>query len=532
MSTDCRDEAVVPLEAVSGVLLCTRAERDLAVGHWLLSAALDRSEARAQWAEQGVTVLRCGGIFAAVRIPAELVHAAAGTSAPGEVCAYLAEALHGGPVLVDRHGTRYYALVPASTARWWDVPDCECLGVGACLGVPRPGISAPEAASPSYWAVPMDSPGVLCTPDDVSRLVMTGRHQRPITQARGRRSSAVIAEPELPAGVERAHSVRTEDRLLAYRAPLIPGTNQPVLGRRMEIDPELSGCSPHEPLTCHVPDTKEGASPSLLNGVARSLTGSLKRQTRDQIDSSVPNSARIWNYWLGGKDNYRVDREEGDRYAAVFPGIVDVARASRHFIGRSIRYLAGEAGIRQFLDVGTGLPTVDNVHEIAQRVAPGARIVYVDHDPLVLLHARALLTGTPEGTVHYVEADLGDTATIVREAAKALDFDRPIALNLSGIVGHIPRNDEAYAIVGRLVEALPPGSYLALSDAFTEAQDGYNKTGAIPYRLRTPAEITGFFTGLELVEPGVVSCPLWRPEATPFGMPKPVDAFGGVGKKP
>lgn len=212
MSTDCRDEAVVPLEAVSGVLLCTRAERELAVGHWLLSAAQDMGEARAQWAEQGVTVLRCGGIFAAVRIPAELVHAAAGTSAPSEVGAYLAEALHGGPVLVDRHGTRYYVLVPASTARWWHVPDSECLGVGACLGVPRPGISASGAASPSYWAVPMDSPGVLCVPDDVSRLVMTGRSRREVAQSRGRGGSAVIAEPEMPTGVERSACLRTQDR--------------------------------------------------------------------------------------------------------------------------------------------------------------------------------------------------------------------------------------------------------------------------------------------------------------------------------
>ena len=261
--------------------------------------------------------------------------------------------------------------------------------------------------------------------------------------------------------------------------------------------------------------------------------------TATGIDTSVPHSARIWNYWLGGKDNYAVDRAAGDAYANVFPGIMDVARASRSFLTRGIRYLAEEAGIRQFLDVGTGLPTADNTHQVAQRVAPEARIVYVDNDPLVLAHARALLTSTPEGATAYIHADLRDPATITAEAAKTLDFTQPIALILSGILGHVTDTNEARSIVHNLMDALPSGSYLSLNDGtnviskgFEQAQQGYNQSGALPYVLRAPEEIASFFDGLELVEPGVVSCPRWRPEPAPSGPPAEVDAFCGVGRKP
>jgi hypothetical protein len=258
------------------------------------------------------------------------------------------------------------------------------------------------------------------------------------------------------------------------------------------------------------------------------------------IDTTIPHSARIWNYWLGGKDNYAVDRAAGDEYAKVFPGIMDVARASRSFLTRSIRYLVEEAGIRQFLDIGTGLPTADNTHQVAQRIAPEARIVYVDNDPLVLAHARALLTSTPEGATAYIHADLGDPAKIMAEAAKTLDFTQPIALILSGILGHVTDTGEARSIVHRLMDALPSGSYLSINDGtnviapgFEQAQQGYNQSGALPYVLRTPDEIATFFDGLDLVEPGVVSCPRWRPALTAAGgQPAEVDAFGGVGKKP
>jgi O-methyltransferase involved in polyketide biosynthesis len=267
--------------------------------------------------------------------------------------------------------------------------------------------------------------------------------------------------------------------------------------------------------------------------------GSSTADQQPKIDTSVPHSARIWNYWLGGKDNFPVDREAGDQYRAVFPGVIEVAQASRQFLTRTVRYLAGEAGIRQFLDIGTGLPTAENTHEIAQRIAPESRIVYVDNDPLVLVHARALLEGTPEGATTYVDADLRDPGTILAAAAKTLDFSQPIALILSGILGHIDDTDEARSIVARLMEALPSGSYLSINDGtkvvagagFEEAQQGYNESGAIPYHLRTPEEIVSFFEGLELVEPGVVSCPHWRPDPG-AEVPPAVDAFGGVGRKP
>ncbi|MBC6466623.1 SAM-dependent methyltransferase [Actinomadura alba] len=260
----------------------------------------------------------------------------------------------------------------------------------------------------------------------------------------------------------------------------------------------------------------------------------------DAIDTTVPHSARIWNYWLGGKDNYAVDRAAGDKYRQAFPGVDEIARASRHFLTRTIRYLAGEVGIRQFLDIGTGLPTVDNTHEIAQRLAPESRIVYVDNDPLVLVHARALLDSTPEGASDYIHADLREPDEILDAAAKTLDFSLPTALILSGILGHVHDTDEARSIVKRLLRALPSGGYLSINDGtsviggevYEQAQQGYNKSGAVPYNLRTPEEIASFFEGLELVEPGVVSCPLWRPDRqSSDDPPAAVDAFGGVGRK-
>jgi hypothetical protein len=150
-----------------------------------------------------------------------------------------------------------------------------------------------------------------------------------------------------------------------------------------------------------------------------------------EIDASVPNSARIWNYWLGGKDNYPVDREAGEQFRAIFPEIVEVARSTRAFLNRAVRYLAGEAGVRQFLDIGTGLPTAENTHEVAQRVAPEPRIVYVDNDPVVLAHARALLTST-EGVTAYVDADLHDPGRILELSAHTLDLNRPVAVMLLG----------------------------------------------------------------------------------------------------
>ena len=258
------------------------------------------------------------------------------------------------------------------------------------------------------------------------------------------------------------------------------------------------------------------------------------------IDVTVPHSARIWNYWLGGKDNYEVDRMAGDQFRQVFPAIADIARSSRLFLTRAIRFLAADAGIRQFLDVGTGLPTKDNTHEVAQRIAPDARIVYADNDPLVLAHARALLTSTPEGVTAYIDADIREPGTILAEAAKTLDFTQPVALILNGVLGHLTDGDQARAIVRQLMAPLPAGSCLSLMDGTSsvsgapaeEAQEGYNESGALPYVLRSPEEIASFFEGLELVEPGVVSCTRWRPDPSASGPPAEVDAFGGVGRKP
>ncbi len=258
------------------------------------------------------------------------------------------------------------------------------------------------------------------------------------------------------------------------------------------------------------------------------------------IDSSVAHSARIWNYWLGGKDNYAIDREIGDQFRGIFPDIVDIARSSRGFLARAVRYLAGEAGIRQFLDIGTGLPTVDNTHEVAQRVAPDSRVVYVDNDPLVLAHARALLVGVPEGVTEYIDSDLRDPDRILEAARTTLDLSRPVALMLMNILGHITDVDEARFIVRRLLEGLPSGSYLAVADGtnvirgeeFEAAIAVWNREGATPYFLRPPKEIARFFDGLEVIEPGVVSCPRWRPESVVIGADREVDEFCAVGRKP
>ncbi|MEV5536640.1 SAM-dependent methyltransferase [Saccharopolyspora shandongensis] len=257
-----------------------------------------------------------------------------------------------------------------------------------------------------------------------------------------------------------------------------------------------------------------------------------------EIDTSVPHSARMWNYWLGGKDNYAVDRAAGDDFRALFPGIDFAARAGRAFLARAVRHLVVEAGVRQFLDIGTGLPTADNTHEIAQRHAPECRIVYVDNDPLVLAHARALLTGTREGVTDYIHADIRDPETILAGAADTLDLDRPVALVLFGILGLVPDEDDPWSLVRRLMEALPPGSYLALFDspdtdpALLAARRKQAAAGAIPYHSRRPEQIAAYFHGLELLEPGLVPCTRWRPDEPPVDSPADLSTLGGIGRKP
>ncbi|MFI5908625.1 SAM-dependent methyltransferase [Dactylosporangium sp. NPDC051541] len=243
-----------------------------------------------------------------------------------------------------------------------------------------------------------------------------------------------------------------------------------------------------------------------------------------RIDTSVPHPARRYNYWLGGKDNFAADRASGDAVVQLFPSIRTAAIENRHFLRRAVTLLAGELGVRQFLDIGTGLPTADNTHEVAQRLAPASSVVYVDNDPLVMVHARALLTAAPgAGPTHYIEADVRSPERILREAATVLDFSRPIGLMLIAVLHFIADEEDPHGIVRRLVEALPAGSYLVLSH-FTgefltpEAVQAF-RTGAIPVYLRTHAEIAGFFDGLEVLEPGITSISHWR--SGPDPQPRP-----------
>ena len=262
------------------------------------------------------------------------------------------------------------------------------------------------------------------------------------------------------------------------------------------------------------------------------------REAPPDFDTSVANPARIYDYWLGGKDNFAADREAAQQVMAVFPGIIPGVKANRAFLGRAVRYLAGEAGIRQFLDIGTGIPTKDNVHEAAQAVAPESRIVYVDNDPLVLTHARALLTSTPQGATSYVEADLRDVDTILRDATATLNFDQPIAVTLLMILMLV---ENPYDIVTRLMDAVPSGSYLVISHPAKDVDTGQQseayerlneRMGATQGTLRTHAEVAAFFDGLEMVPPGLVQLHRWRPYPPDADVSYEVPAYSGIGCKP
>ncbi|MET0418762.1 MAG: SAM-dependent methyltransferase [Actinoplanes sp.] len=261
-----------------------------------------------------------------------------------------------------------------------------------------------------------------------------------------------------------------------------------------------------------------------------------------QFDTGIPHSARVWNYWLGGTDNFPADREVGNQFAALYPDIAVVARSSRAFLKRSVTFLAEKAGIRQFLDVGTGMPTAQHTHQVAQAVAPDARTVYVDNDPLVLAHARALLAGTHEDAAEYIDADLRDPAAIIDAAGRAtLDLSEPTGLILMNILGHVPDLDQAIAIVHHLMGALPSGSCLVTADgtnvidgpAFEEAIAVWNANAPLSYHLRRPEELARFLDGLDVVEPGLVPCSRWRPapDASAEDL-REVDEFGAVARKP
>jgi hypothetical protein len=258
-----------------------------------------------------------------------------------------------------------------------------------------------------------------------------------------------------------------------------------------------------------------------------------------EIDTTVAHPARVYDYWLGGKDNFAADREAAERVLAATPGLRFRVQANRAFLARVVRFLAAEAGIRQFLDIGTGIPSANNTHEVAQAVAPEAQIVYVDNDPIVLTHAQALLASGPEGSTQYIDGDLRDGAAILRAAARTLDFTQPIALLLLGILHLIQDSEEPHQIVADLMDALPSGSYLAISHpaidihaAQAEAQKRYNERVSTPQTLRTHAEVARFFDGLELVPPGVVYVHTWRPDPGDTAPPDGVSAHGGVARKP
>ncbi len=253
--------------------------------------------------------------------------------------------------------------------------------------------------------------------------------------------------------------------------------------------------------------------------------------------------ARVWNYWLGGRDYFAADRVAGEQLDREFPHLAQTARAERAFLVRAVRFLAGPAKIRQFLDVGAGLPAGGNTHEIAQRISADTGIVYVDHDPAVLHHAQVLLrtptlASTPEGTVSYVDADLRDVTTVLAGSAGTLDLERPVALMMLGVLGHIEDHGAARSITSQLLDALPPGSYLAIADGVAgsgpadEAQWRYNAAAPVPYHLRRPDELASFFDGLDLIDPGVVPCPRWKPD-TSGGAGAADEAFAccGVARK-
>jgi hypothetical protein len=257
----------------------------------------------------------------------------------------------------------------------------------------------------------------------------------------------------------------------------------------------------------------------------------------EEIDTSRAHPARMYDYYLGGKDNYLVDREAAARVIARAPEVRDIARANRAFLGRVVRFLAAERGISQFLDIGTGKPAGGNVHEVAQEAAPGARVVYVDNDPIVSTHASALLTGT--GTTGIVLADLRDPHAILAhpKTRELLDFSQPVALLLIAILHFITASEKPGEIIAAFRDALPSGSYLALShgtsdfrtQAATDAMQVYNNATST-VTLRTHQEITALFTGWDLEDPGLVQAPLWRPDTPPPRNLNKIWLYGGVGR--
>jgi SAM-dependent methyltransferase len=256
------------------------------------------------------------------------------------------------------------------------------------------------------------------------------------------------------------------------------------------------------------------------------------------IDTSVPHIARVYDYWLGGKDNFAPDRAAAEAAMREDPNVVEGVRGNRAFLARAVRYLAGQAGVRQFLDIGTGIPAADNTHEVAQDVAPECRVVYVDNDPIVLAHARALLTSEPGGATAYLDQDLRNVAEIIRAATGTLDFTEPVAVMLIGILHCIPDEDDPAGVIRQLMDAVPPGSYLVISHPATDINSPgvgrlasrLNELMPVKLRFRARAEVARFFDGLELVEPGLVRAPEWRPDSD-ADLDNPAAVWAGVARK-
>jgi hypothetical protein len=254
------------------------------------------------------------------------------------------------------------------------------------------------------------------------------------------------------------------------------------------------------------------------------------------FDTSVAHHARIYDYLLGGKDNYAADRKAGDALIAAYPTMVDLARANRAFLGRAVRFLAAEAGIRQFLDIGTGIPAAGNTHQVAQEAAPDSRVVYVDYDPVVLAHARALLISGPQGATDYIDADARDVGTVLEKAAHTLDFSRPVAVVIILMLHAIGDSDDPHGIVSRIMDAVPAGSYLAIShpasdiepEKVTDLTTRVNQLSYQQYTGRSRAQVMRFFEGLELVEPGLVQVQQWRPG---IGTDRTLALWTAVGRK-
>jgi hypothetical protein len=276
-----------------------------------------------------------------------------------------------------------------------------------------------------------------------------------------------------------------------------------------------------------------------MSDIPESADGFLDISDTERLDTGTAHIARVYDYWLGGKDNFTADRVAGDEAVQAFPGLISSVRANRAFLARSVRYLAGERGIRQFLDIGTGIPASNNTHEVARSVASETRVVYVDNDPMVLAHARALLGSGPHGATSYIDADLRDTGRILENAGKTIDLAKPVAVMLIAVLHLIRDEDNPRRIIDELMAAVPPGSSLSISHVpsdmhmgqMSEMSDRLNRLLAQPSTYRSRAEVTAFFDGLDLVEPGVTPIQQWRP-ATPQDASAVAAMWGGVAFKP